>query len=64
MTEKGRLCLAASQRLIVAATVFASLAFGTDTATKTVTVKPCGDKIFDTVAGDHYPCASIPPGSR
>jgi hypothetical protein len=44
---------------IVAATVFASWAFGTNVATKTVTVKPCGDRIFGHIkslerSGDHY----------
>jgi len=31
---------------IVAAAVFASLAFGNESSTKTVTVTPCGDRIF------------------
>jgi hypothetical protein len=31
---------------IVAASVFASMAFGGDRATRTVTVEPCGDRIF------------------
>jgi hypothetical protein len=44
---------------IVAAGVLASLAFGTDAATKTVTVNPCGDRIFGHIkslerSGDHY----------
>ena len=44
---------------IVAAAVFASLAFGTNAATKTVTVKPCGDRSFGHIkslerSGDHY----------
>ena len=44
---------------IIAATVFASWAFGRDAATKTVTVKPCGDRIFGHIkslerSGDHY----------
>jgi hypothetical protein len=39
--------IAASAALaIVAAAVFASLAFGNESSTKTVTVKPCGDRIF------------------
>jgi hypothetical protein len=44
---------------IIAAGVLASLAFGTDAATKTVTVNPCGDRIFGHIkslerSGDHY----------
>jgi hypothetical protein len=35
---------------IVAAAVFASLAFGTEPATKTVEVQPCGDRIFGHIA--------------
>ena len=44
---------------IVAAAVFASLALGTSTATKTVVSEPCGDRTFGHIAslersGDHY----------
>jgi hypothetical protein len=44
---------------IVAAALFASFALGNDPATKTITVKPCGDRIFGHIkslerSGDHY----------
>jgi hypothetical protein len=44
---------------IVAAAVFASLAFGNEPATRTVAVKPCGDRIFGHIkslerTGDHF----------
>jgi hypothetical protein len=44
---------------IVAAAAFASFALGNDPATKTVTVKPCGDRIFGHIrslerSGDQY----------
>jgi hypothetical protein len=44
---------------IVAATVFASLAFGNEPVAKTVAVKPCGDRIFGHIkslerSGDHF----------
>jgi len=44
---------------IVAAAVFASLAFGNEPAPRTVAVKPCGDRIFGHIkslerSGDHY----------
>ena len=44
---------------IVAAAVFASLAFGNERSAKTVTVQPCGDRIFGHIksldrSGDHY----------
>ncbi len=50
---------AVSAVAIVAAAAFASLAFGNEPATRTVAVKPCGDRIFGHVeslerAGDHY----------
>jgi hypothetical protein len=50
---------AAAAGSIVAAAVLAPWAFGTDAATKTVTVKPCGDRIFGHIkslerSGDHY----------
>jgi len=43
----------------VAAAVFASLAFGNEARTKTVVVKPCGDRIFGHIeslqrSGDHF----------
>jgi hypothetical protein len=44
---------------IVAAAVFASLAFGNERVTKTITVEPCGDRIFGHIkslerSGDDY----------
>jgi hypothetical protein len=44
---------------ILAAAVFASFAFGNDPPTKTVAVKPCGDRIFGHIeslerTGDHF----------
>jgi hypothetical protein len=44
---------------IVAAIVFASLAFGHQPAMKTIAVKPCGERIFGHIgslerSGDHY----------
>jgi hypothetical protein len=51
--------LAMAAVAIVAAAVFASLAFGNERTTKTVAVEPCGDRIFGHIkslerSGDHY----------
>jgi hypothetical protein len=51
--------LAVAAVAIVAAAVFASLAFGNERATKTITVEPCGDRIFGHIkslerSGDRY----------
>jgi len=51
--------LAVATVAIVAAAVFASLAFENEPATKTVAVKPCGDRIFGHIeslerSGDHF----------
>ena len=51
--------LAVAAVAIVAAAVFASLAFGNERSAKTVTVEPCGDRIFGHIkaferSGDHY----------
>lgn len=51
--------LAVTAVAIVAAAVFASLALGNEPTTKTVTVEPCGDRIFGHIkslerSGDEY----------
>jgi hypothetical protein len=59
-TKKSLVILAAvAAGAIVAASVLASLAFGHGTVTKTVAVKPCGDRIYGHIkslqrSGDHY----------
>lgn len=47
--ELTRPSLVIAAGAIVAASVFASLAFGGDPATKTVAVQPCGDRVFGHV---------------
>jgi hypothetical protein len=51
--------IAVSAVAIVAAAVFASLAFGNEPATKTIAAQPCGDRIFGHIkslerTGDHF----------
>ena len=59
ITPSVAILAAVAAGAIVAAAIFASLAFGTDSATKTVAVKPCGDRIFGHIkalepSDDHY----------
>jgi len=44
ITPSVAILAAVAAGAIVAAAIFASLAFGTDSGTKAVAVKPCGDR--------------------
>jgi hypothetical protein len=59
MSRSGIILAAVALAAIVAAAVFGSLYFGSESTTKTVVVKPCGDRTFGhikslTRKGDHY----------